>query len=361
MKVLHLEAGRHVYGGALQVILLVEGLARRGVDNLLVVPVGSPVEEEARRRNLPVSPLPMAGDADLAFPVRFRQLLREERPDLVHIHSRRGADTLGGLTTKIARIPAVLSRRVDNPEPGWILGGKYRLFDAVIAISEAIRRILIQGGIPEEKVFCVHSALDPTPFQGPCPRAEFLQEFNFSEGLRFVGMAAQFIPRKGHETLLDAVPSILKDHPTTRFLLFGRGPLREQLAERVRKMGLAESVLLPGFRTDLPKILPCLDLLVHPASMEGLGITLLQASAAGVPIVASGAGGIPEAVAHGETGLLVEPGDSAGLAEAVNSLLADPEKAGNMGAEGRRRIRDLFSVERMVEGNLAVYRAVLGE
>jgi glycosyltransferase involved in cell wall biosynthesis len=94
--------------------------------------------------------------------------------------------------------------------------------------------------------------------------------------------------------------------------------------------------------------------------MEGLGIILLQASAAGLPIVACDAGGIPEAVAHGETGLLVSPGDAAALAAAVSALLADPEKARAMGAQGRQRVRDLFSVERMVEGNLAVYRAVLG-
>jgi glycosyltransferase involved in cell wall biosynthesis len=360
VKIVHLEAGKHVYGGPLQVLLLVEGLARRGVENVLVVPEGSPVEEEARRRSLPLRPLTMAGDADLAFPFRFRQLLREESPDLVHLHSRRGADTLGGLTTKVARIPTVLSRRVDNPEPAWYLGAKYRLFDAVITISEAIRQVLVRQGVPENKVFSVHSALDPEPFQGPCVHGEFLRVFDLPEDHRIVGMAAQFIPRKGHGTLLEAVPTILEHHPGTRFILFGRGPQRDAVAARVREMDLTDSVLIPGFRTDLPKILPCLDLLVHPATMEGLGIILLQASAAGLPIVACAAGGIPEAVAHGETGLLVSPGDAAALAAAVSALLADPEKARAMGAQGRQRVHDLFSVERMVEGNLAVYRAVLG-
>jgi glycosyltransferase involved in cell wall biosynthesis len=360
VKVVHLEAGKQVYGGALQALLLVEGLEARGVENILVVPTGSAVEAEARNRGLPVSALPMAGDADLAFPFRFLQLLRAEAPDLVHLHSRRGADTLGALTTKVARIPTVLSRRVDNPEAVWSLGPKYRLVDAVITISEAIRQVLVQQGVPREKLHCVHSALDPAPFQGPCRREDFFEEFGLSEGDRVVGMAAQFIPRKGHRILLDAVPAILKSHPTARFLLFGRGAQQGGVAERVRARGLEESVLLPGFRTDLPKILPCLDLLVHPASMEGLGIILLQASAAGVPIVASSAGGIPEAVVDGKNGLLVPPGDSSALAGAVNALLADPERARAMGEEGKLRVRELFSVDRMVEGNLAVYRTVLG-
>lgn len=360
MKVVHLETGRHVYGGALQVLLLVEGLARRGVENLLVVPDGSAVAEEARRRALPVRSLPMAGEADLAFPFRFRRLLRDEAPDLVHLHSRRGADTLGAVTTKLARIPTVLSRRVDNPEAGWSLGAKYRLFDAVITISEAIRRVLLEQGVPAEKVRCVHSALDPTPFQGPCRGEEFRRAFGLEEGDRVVGMAAQFIPRKGHDTLLAALPAILRSHPDTRFLLFGRGPLRKEVETKVREAGLADTVLLPGFRDDLPFLLPCLDLLVHPASMEGLGVILLQASAAGIPIVASAVGGIPEAVAHRENGLLVPPGDPNALAEAVVTLLENPDQARAMGEAGREKVRSLFSVEGMVEGNLAVYKEILG-
>ena len=360
MKIVHLETGNHLYGGALQVLLLVEGLARRGIDNILVVPEGSAVEEDAHRRGLPVKAVPMAGEADMGFPFRFRRLLRVEDPDLVHLHSRRGADTLGAITTKVARIPTVLSRRVDNPEAGWSLGAKYRLFDAVITISHAIRRVLVEQGVPEEKVRCVHSALDPTPFEAPCNRPAFRRDFGLAEGDRVVGMAAQFIRRKGHQTLLDAAPSILKAHPRTRFLLFGRGPLLGDVRKQVRERGLEDSVRLPGFRGDLPDILPCLDLLVHPATMEGLGVILLQASAAGIPIVASAVGGIPEAVAHEESGLLVNPADPLPLAGAVNALLSDPERARRMGEEGRRRVRELFSVDRMVEGNLEVYRDVLG-
>lgn len=359
MKIVHLEAGKHLYGGAYQVLLLLEGLVQRGVECLLVVPTGSEIEAEAVRRELPVRALPMAGDADLAFPFRFRRLLREETPDLVHLHSRRGADTLGALTTKILRLPTVLSRRVDNPEAGWSLGAKYRLFDAVITISEAIRDVLISQGVPQEKVHCVRSALGPTPFLGPCDGAVFRQTFDLPEECRPIGMAAQFIPRKGHRTLLDAAPAILEAHPTASFLLFGRGPLQEEIRGEVRRRGLADAFRLPGFREDLGALLPCLDLLVHPAEKEGLGIILLQASAAGVPSVATTVGGIPEAIAHGENGILVPPGDPPALAQGANRILADRALARRMGEAGQERVAELFSVDRMVEGNLAVYRSVL--
>jgi glycosyltransferase involved in cell wall biosynthesis len=172
-------------------------------------------------------------------------------------------------------------------------------------------------------------------------------------------MAAQFIPRKGHDVLLRAIPNVLKDQPESRFILFGRGPGRQEVLDRVRDAGLEDIVRLPGFRSDLPSLLPCLDLLVHPATMEGLGIILLQAGASGLPVVASAAGGIPEAVVHEETGLLVPPGDADALSSAVSSLLADEARRKDMGKAGQRRVREVFSVDRMVTGNLGVYQELL--
>lgn len=361
MRVLHLETGKHVYGGALQVLLLVEGLKRRGIENLLVVPGGSDIEAQARSRGLPIHPLPMAGEADLFFPSRFRRLIRSTAPDLVHLHSRRGADTLGGLGARWAGVPVVLTRRVDNPEPSWVLAVKYRLFDRVITISEAIQGVLIRQGVDPGRIRCVHSALDPSPFEGPCRRDAFLAEFGIAPDQPIVGMAAQFIPRKGHDLLLQAIPAILRDHPRTRFLLFGRGPLRRRVSRKVRETGLEGAIQIPGFREDLPDLLPCMDLLVHPAAMEGLGIILLQAAASGLPVVASAAGGIPEAVVDQQTGLLVPPNDPGALAAAVSTLLADLPRARSMGKAGRDRVRSDFSVDRMVDGNLGVYRELVSE
>jgi glycosyltransferase involved in cell wall biosynthesis len=359
LKVLHLETGTHVYGGALQVLLLVEGLQKKGIENLLVVAEGSEVEGEALARDLPVQALPMAGEADLAFPFRFHSLIRSTAPELVHLHSRRGADTLGAMGARWSGVPLVLTRRVDNPEPAWAVRAKYNLFSRVITISEAISEVLVGQGVEPGKLRCVPSALDPTPFESPVSKQTFMEEFGLGEHDRVVGMAAQFIPRKGHEVLLRAIPAILREHPGTSFLLFGKGPGRKDILARVRDAGLEDEVELPGFRPDLPSLLPCLDVLVHPASMEGLGIILLQAGASGVPVVASTAGGIPEAVVHEETGLLVPPGDAGALASAVSSLLADEARRKALGESGRKRVREVFSVSKMVDGNLEVYRELL--
>ena len=241
-----------------------------------------------------------------------------------------------------------------------ILHDKYRLFDRVVTISEAIRDVLVDQGVDPSLIRCVRSALDPEPFSNPCPDSGLPGDWGIEDGDLVVAMAAQFIPRKGHDVLLDAMPRIREAHPNVRFVLFGRGPLRDKVAERVRDEGLQGSVVLPGFRDDLPALLPCLDLLVHPAMLEGLGIILLQAGASGLPVVASAVGGIPEVVVDGETGRLVPPGDPDALAVAVSDLLSDPEKLRSMGAAGRFRVYREFSVTGMVEGNLKVYRELLG-
>ncbi|HSG50452.1 MAG TPA: glycosyltransferase [Longimicrobiales bacterium] len=359
---MHLETGRHLYGGGAQVLHLVRGLVDRDEDPLLVAPDGSGIAREAAARGLPVETLPFSGEGDLAFVGRFRALLKRVRPELVHLHSRRGADTLGLAAARWAGIPVVLSRRVDNREAAWVVRLKYPRYRRVIAISEEIRRVLLSEGVAPDLVVTVRSAVDPAKIPHECRNREaFLEEMGLPRDARVAGMAAQLIQRKGHHVLLDAVPVVLAAVPRARFLLFGRGPLEAELRRDIAARGLQDAVRLAGFRDDLPHLLPCLDLLVHPAFKEGLGVALLEAGAAGIPVVGSRAGGIPEVVVDGRTGLLVPPGDAQALAAALTDLLGDPERCAAMGRQARRFVEKERSVDAMVEGNLAVYRAVLAE
>jgi glycosyltransferase involved in cell wall biosynthesis len=358
MKVLHVEAGRHLYGGARQVLYLLEGLGRRGCLSLLVCPPGSAIAAQARALpGVEVRETALGGDLDLPFVARLYRLLRRERPDIVHLHSRRGADLLGGLAARLAGVPCVLSRRVDNAEPARWARLKYRLYDHVIAISEGIRQVLLSEGVPPGRLSCVHSAVAPEPHV--CDRAAFEREFGLPAGARVLGVVAQLIPRKGHRYLLAALPELLRRHPGLHVLCFGQGPLHAELAAAVAVPPYAGRVRLAGFRPDLPLILPCLYGVVHPAEREGLGVALLQAAAAGVPVVASAAGGIPEVVRDGVNGWLVPPGDVPALARAIDRLLDDPAAAAARGEAGRRLVRERFSPEAMVEGNWRVYRSVL--
>lgn len=359
---LHVEAGRHLYGGALQVLFLLQGLREadpRG-QHLLVCAPGSAVAAGAAERALPLREVALGGEADLGLVPRLARLARSEGVDLLHAHSRRGADLWTGLAARVAGRAAVVTRRVDNPEARALVAFKYRCYRRVVTISEGIRRVLLSEGVPAEKLTCVPSAVDTERYRPSADRGALQAAFQTPDEAPVAGVIAQLIPRKGHQVLLEALPQVLAAQPRLQVLLFGRGPLEAELKRQVERGGLQDSVRFAGFRDDLERLLPALDLVVHPALMEGLGVALLQASACAVPVVAARAGGIPEVVRDGDNGRLVAPGDAAGLAGAMIELLGNRELARRMGARGRELVQTEFSIARMVAGNLAVYRQVLG-
>lgn len=358
MKVLHVEGGRHYYGGGRQVVYLLEGLAKRGHRSTLVCPPGAEIIPHAAPFAT-VVPVRLGGDLDALQALRIARVIRGVRPDVVHVHSRRGVDLWGGLAAKWCGVPRVLSRRVDNTESA-LGAAKYGLYDRVITISQAIRTVLLRAGVPEGKVTCVRSALDPGPYLHIVDRDAFRREFQLPDGAVVAGVVAQLIQRKGHRHLLAALPNLVAEFPMLRVLVFGKGPLERALRASVQERRLTDVVRFAGFRDDLPKWLGGLDVLVHPAEIEGLGVSLLQAAAAGVPIVASNAGGMPEAVADGETGVLTPPGDVAALTAALGGLLRDGDLRRRLGEAGRRRIVAEFSIEAMVEGNAGEYARVVG-
>lgn len=359
MKILHIETGKYLYGGALQVVYLMGGLKKRGVENVLVCAQGSDIAAAARDC-ADVYEIPMHIDLDPRFALDLRRVIRATGPDIVHVHSRRCADLWGGAVSWLCGVPAIVTRRVDNPENAFLSRLKYSPYRKIVTISEGIRAVLLGQRIKPEKLTCIHSAVDSDFFGQPGDCAWFRREFQFAAEHKVVGVIAQLIARKGHRYLLEKVREIRAVCPDARFLILGRGPLREELESLCRQLEIAEYVRFAGFRTDLNAILPCLHLVVHPATMEGLGVSLLQACAAGVPLVAARAGGIPEIIEHGVNGYLTEPGDADTLAHFTIELLLDDDKAKRYGANGKNIVEQKFSIDRMVEGNLAVYQSIAG-
>ncbi|NOY87397.1 MAG: glycosyltransferase [Deltaproteobacteria bacterium] len=356
MKILHVETGMHLYGGALQVYHLLDGLKHKGeIENILVCPTGSRIGIEAKSVADRVYTVSMRGDLDLPFILRLTRIIHQERPDIVHLHSRRGADILGGIAAKLTGTRCILTRRVDNPEHRLIAGLKYGLYNHIIAISNGIKAVLVSEGVPTEKISCVRSAVDVEKYSQPGDRKWFLKEFGLPGDARTCAVVAQLIERKGHRYLIEAIPEILRNCSEAYFLFLGKGPMEAELKLLCGKSGILDHVIFAGFRDDPERVIPCLDLLVHPALMEGLGVSLLQAAAAGVPIVGTRVGGIPEVVRDGMNGYLIEPGSTGAITDAVVRLLARPDSARAMGLAGKKMVRESFSIEEMVEGNLRVY------
>ncbi|MEO1246521.1 MAG: glycosyltransferase family 4 protein [Pseudomonadota bacterium] len=361
MKILHVETGRQLLGGPQQVIYLMRGLIERGHDCTLVCPPGSGADTRARQNGIPVRSLFCAGDIDLPFAYRLSQYIRDSKPDLVHCHSRRGADVLGGLAASFADVPAVVSRRVDNTEMRVLAAIRYRPFEKIVAISEAVAAALTEVGVDKERIQVIRSAVDAAPFDRHYARADIDTAFGIQLDEFAIAAAGQLIARKGHRFLLDAVAALKETQSAFKLVIFGEGELEEELREHSTRLGLDDIVRFAGFREDLDSLLGCFDLLVHPALSEGLGIVTLKAAAAAVPVIGFKAGGLPEAVVDGETGLLVPAADVAALTGAMATLMNDDERRDRYGRAGQARMQAQFSIDAMVEQHLDLYRSVLDD
>jgi len=359
VKILHVETGRHFLGGPQQVIYLINALRERGHENILVCPPDSGINSVAREAGIRVQNLFCAGDLDLPFAYRLSQFLKDEAPDIVHCHSRRGADLLGGLAASIAAVPAVVSRRVDNTEMRLVAGLRYRPFRKVIAISEAIAEVLRQHDVDDDRIVVIRSAVDADAFSGQPDCEEFRREFGLDDGAFVMAAAGQLIPRKGHSFLLQAVAELKDSHPAFRLVIFGEGYLNNQLRAQAASLGLGDVVQFAGFRGDLDALAGCFDLFVHPSSAEGLGVAALKAAAAGVAVVGCRAGGMSESVVDGETGLLVSPEDADALRDAIGLLMDDEPMRNRMAKAGRERMQNAFSIDTMASKHIDLYESLL--
>ena len=359
MKILHVETGRHFLGGPQQVVYLINALRERGHDNTLVCPPDSGIDGVARMAGIRVQNLFCAGDLDLPFAYRLSQFLKDEAPDIVHCHSRRGADLLGGLAASYADIPAVVSRRVDNTEMRLMATLRYKPFRKIIAISNAIAAVLREHDVADERIAVIRSAVDAKAFANTPDCGAFRKEFGIEEGVFAIAAAGQLIPRKGHRYLLQAVAGLVQKHPKISLVIFGDGYLNKQLQAQADSLGLGDIVQFAGFRDDLDSFIACFDLLAHPALTEGLGVAALKAAAAGVPVVGFDAGGLQEAVEHGKTGLLVSSEDVDKLQDAIATLIDDDQMREQMSIAGRERMQNEFSIATMADKHIALYESIL--
>ncbi|VUD68856.1 Putative glycosyltransferase EpsD [Thalassocella blandensis] len=362
MKIMHVEAGKHLYGGALQVFYLMRGLHQRGCKNILVCPVDSDIGKQSTDI-AHVEQVKMAGDLDIGFCLRLKRLIEAHKPDILHIHSRRGADHFGGIAARWTKTPSILTRRVDNTELRLAAKVKAWCFDELVAISEGIRQVQIGLGVKPEKIRTIHSAVDTDKYQ---PRnieqADILRDrFQLPPDALTIGVIAQLIERKGHRFLFDIVSQLIEEFPSLQVLVFGKGPEEAQLKHYVEHLNLQQTIHFAGFHSDMENLIPSMDLVVHPALKEGLGVALLQASACGIPMVACGVGGIPEIVQHEKNGYIVPPADSQALLSSIQTLLRSDDHRQAFSRQGRAIAETEFSITAMVEGNFNRYKALLAK
>ncbi len=231
----------------------------------------------------------------------------------------------------------------------------------VVAISEAVQRhLLANTDIDPRLIRVVRNGLDTmAPEAEPAPDLALPGASGRATDARTVIAVARLSREKGVDILLQAWPEVVRAHPRLRLVVVGDGPEADALHELVRRTGSGESVTFAGYRPEVSSWLAGADVFVNPSRFEGLSMSILEAQVAGVPVVATAVGGVPEIIRDGETGTLVESENPAALAAAIGAVLARPEEARRMAEAGRRRVAVEFDIRRTVRSYEEIYREVL--
>ncbi len=339
MRSVHIDTARTWRGGQSQVLMTVTGLAEAGHQAILVAHEAGELRRRASEglRFIGFSP---RSEFDVHAGWQLARVLREIEPDVVHAHDPMAvslaAMALQMRTGPLARPLVVASRRVDfhlkrHAFSKW----KYGHVDVFIAASEIIRSILVTDGVPPDRIEVVHDGVNVTTIDKQ-PVVDAHAAFWLPKGAPLVGNVAALAAHKGQRHLVAAAAKVVRELPDTRFLVVGEGELRDQLERQIHDLGLDRHVVLAGFRSDVLGLVKSFDLFVMSSITEGLGSAILEAMACSRAVVATRAGGIPEAVDDEVTGVIVPPRDEDALAAGIVRLLKSPELRHEFGQAGRQ-------------------------
>jgi glycosyltransferase involved in cell wall biosynthesis len=361
VRIVHATTQRGWRGGEQQLLWLHERLAARGVSQRIVCPEGSEIARRAAAAGAEVVLAPRRG-VDPRFAAAIARAAARE--GVVHAHDAGGhAAAVIAAALLRARAPVVVSRRVVFPiGRGPLTRWKYDhpSVRRILCSSGAIEAVLHDAIRDPTRLRVVHDAVDPDRFAPGRGTGRLRRELGVPDGVPLVGTVAAMAAEKDPLTWVEVAARLLSEGRALRFAWVGEGPLRAEAEARCRALGIGDRVAFPGFRGDVPDLLPGLDLFLFTSRAEGLGTSILDAQACRVPVVATAAGGIPEVVRDGETGLLAPPGDAAALAAAAGRLLDDAALRGRLAGAAERRVRDEFGLDALARRTLEVYSEVVG-
>ncbi len=363
MRSVHVDTARTWRGGQNQVLLTVTGLSELGHQAVMVAHEAGQLRLRASEGLRYIGFAPRS-EFDVHAAWQLAKVFTDLQPQVIHAHDPMAvaltAMALQMSGTRLTDQPLVVaSRRVDfhlkrHAFSKW----KYRHVDAFIAASQAIRAILVDDGIPADRIEVVHDGVNEALID-KAPVVDAHAAFWLPAGAPVVGNVAALVPHKGQRHLIDAAARVVRRVPDARFLIVGEGELRPVLERQIKDLGLERHVLLAGFRQDALGLMKSFDLAVMSSITEGLGSAVLEAMACRRAVVATRAGGLPEAVDDGQTGLLVPPRDDGALEAAIVRLLEDAALRERFGRAGRARISQHFSVDHLVTETLRVYESRL--
>jgi glycosyltransferase involved in cell wall biosynthesis len=378
-------------GGAQEVVrTLVNYLASDDCVPLVCTFRDGPLRQDIERLGVEVKVLPPRRYSIVAFPLfildMFRiwhslaRLVKEHDIDVVQTHLLTSLDFLVLFLRYTTPLRVVLwtfhSARFELaeselPKYKWLLKPKRgghrllyrlasRLVDGFIAVSDEVKEVMVRViGPIQDSITVICNGVDIKRYQQPVNRVQVRSQLGLDAAARLIAVVGTFGEQKGHRYLVEAMCTIVPQFPDTHVLFVGDGVLRSELQDQVRRLRLDDHVHFLGNRHDVPQLVAASDLFVLPSIWEGLAMALLEAMASGKPIVATEVSGTVQAMIPDKTGILVPPGDTRRLAQAIKLLLSDPARAQAMGAAAKQRVETEFSAQKQANEHLALYHRLL--
>lgn len=368
LKVIHLVEDLKI-GGAERVIAdTALGLDRKKYEpSVWCVTRGGETATELSEKGIEVKILGISSYRNPLNTSKLTRLLKAARPDIVHTHGY-FASVIGRLAARRAGTPVILthvhSTYWEYRKRHIMIERKLSRFThKIICCSRAVENFVKNTEkITDNKTIVIYNGVDEERFSPLKSPTSIRTEFGMDEETVVVGTVSSLTPHKGHEYLIQAASLVLGTLPSVKFLIVGDGPLRQRLEDQAKNLNIHPAVIFTGTRRDIPEILSLMDVFVLPShTREGLGIAIIEAMAAERSVVATDIGGIPEVVNNSETGLLVPPGDPKALSKAIIELLQDPSRAKTMGEKGRIRVKEKFTVKKMLSEIENVYQSLVNQ
>lgn len=319
------------------------------------------LQAECERLGVETVIIPLTGAWGLHWVLGYWRLICKERVTLIHGHEF-SAIVCGWLLAMVARVPLVATVHGKNYFwERWRRRAAYRIVSrcgSLVAVSADLKRFICDKvGIAEERVQVIYNGVAAAQPIAVEEAQACKAELGVSDRYPVLGVVGSLYPVKGHRFLISAMPEIIRRWPGAVLLVIGKGELEASLKAQVEQLGIGANVCFLGLRQDVSRLLSVLDVFVLPSLSEGLSLALLEAMAAGKPVVATAVGGNPELVEQGRTGFLVHPQDPADLVSSLDKLLEDPALMLEFSLRGAERVHQFFSIEQMTKQYVAFYKA----
>ena len=364
------DTGIDIGGGENYILTLAKHMPKVGFDLVCTCCPEGEFEKVLKENDIESFPINLSRKGNFSVARAIAEFCRNNNIDIVHAHGATGAlaarmaSLVPGGIRPVTTYHIAITNITDIP---FWKKKIFALFDRstsvvdkkILSVSHAVKEKMIREAFfAGNRISVLHAGIDVSRFKN-CQRGKVRKELCLPDQVTVIGVAARLSEEKGIGYLLEAMPHVLKRCPNLYLLIAGDGPIKDKLKNLSVHMGFEQNVIFLGYRNDIPEFMTDLDLLVMPSLTEGFPFSLLEGMAAGLPIVATRVGGVPEIIADGREGILVPPREPDALAKAIIRVLRDKESGKTMGLAARKKVEQEFSVEKMVSETEKVYLSLL--